>query len=155
MEISETLLAYLDSRDINYDRLSHRHTESSVNSAHAAHIPEEQLAKSVILEDDKGYVMAVVPAHAHVKIGELNRLLNRKMGLATEVELLPLFNDCELGAIPPVGQAYGMETIVDRGLDDCSDVYFESGNHVDLIHIRGDAFRELMKETRHASICMH
>jgi len=155
MEISDTLVGYLDSRGITYDRLSHRYTESSVNAAHAAHIPEEQLAKSVILEDDKGYVMAVVPAHTHVKIGELNRLLNRKMGLATEVELLPLFKDCELGAIPPVGQAYGMETIVDRGLDDCSDVYFESGNHVDLIHIQGDAFRELMKEARHASICMH
>jgi Ala-tRNA(Pro) deacylase len=99
--------------------------------------------------------MAVIPANAHVKIAELNRLLDRKMGLATEVELLPLFSDCELGAIPPIGQAYGIETIVDEGLDGCRDIYFESGNHTDLIHMKGKAFQELMIETRHAPICVH
>lgn len=155
MEISDTLLNYLNARGIAFGKLRHRHTESSINSAHAAHIPEDQLAKSVILEDDQGYVMAVIPANAHVKIAELNRLLDRKMGLATEVELLPLFSDCELGAIPPVGQAYGIETIVDEGLDGCSNVYFESGNHTDLIHMKGKAFQELMMETRHAAICVH
>ena len=155
MEMAKTLEGFLDKNGVEYDILMHRHTDSSINSAHAAHIPEGQLAKPVILEDDQGYLMAVIPADSHVKIREINRLLGRNMGLATENEIPALFTDCEPGAIPPVGQAYGMQTIVDNDLDACSDIYFESGNHEQLIHINGVTFVQLMKVARHASICRH
>lgn len=145
----------LQQSGLDYDTLSHVHTHSSLHTAHAAHIPEEQLAKSVVLEDDLGYVVAVIPANSHVKIRELNKLLNRSMGLTTEANIASLFSDCETGAIPPLGLAYGLQTIVDNDLDECSDVYFESGNHEELVHMRGDAFSQLMKKADYASICRH
>lgn len=153
--MAKTLKDFLDLNGVEYDMLMHRHTDSSINSAHAAHIPEGQVAKPIILEDTQGYIMAVIPADSHVKIGELNKLLGRTMGLATEKEIPALFKDCEPGAIPPVGQAYGMETIVDNDLDVCSDIFLESGNHEQLVHMDGVSFRQLMKNTRHASICRH
>ncbi|HEY9050952.1 MAG TPA: YbaK/EbsC family protein [Gammaproteobacteria bacterium] len=155
MEMANTLIRFLAKNGIAYDRLPHRYSVNSVNTAHSAKIPETEMAKPVILEDDQGYIMAVIPASQHVKIRELNKLLNRNMGLATEAELQHLFKDCDVGAIPPVGHAYGMKTIVDYSLDDCKDVYFEAGNHEELIHVKGDAFRKLMKNTQHAAICMH
>lgn len=155
MNMSDTLEKYLVQHEISYDKLPHRYSVTSMNTALAANIPGNELAKSVVLEDDDGYVMAIIPATRHVKIRELNRLLNRKVGLATENELQELFKDCDLGAIPPIGEAYGMKTIVDYSLDDCPDVYFESGNHEELIHVTADAFRKLMKNTQHATICMH
>lgn len=155
MKMAKTLEGFLDKNGVEYDMLMHRHTDSSINSAQAAHIPEGQLAKPVILEDSQGYLMAVIPANSHVKIREINRLLGRNMGLATENEIPALFTDCEPGAIPPVGQAYGMQTIVDNDLDVCSDIYFESGNHEQLIHLNGVTFRQLMTVARHASICRH
>ena len=144
MDIANTLEKYLVQHDITYDKLPHRYTVTSMNTALVANIPVYELAKSVVLEDDDGYIMAVVPATRHVKIRELNRLLNRKIGLATEAELQELFKDCDLGAIPPVGEAYGMKTIVD-----------EAGNHEELIHVNADEFRKLMQNTQHADICMH
>lgn len=155
MEMSKTLVGFLEKSGLEYDTLSHSHSQTSLNSAHAAHIPEEQLAKPVILEDDLGYVMAVIPANSHVKIRELNKLLKRNMGLATESELPDLFADCELGAIPPVGLAYGVQTIVDNDLDETNDIYFEAGNHEALIHMRGDAFSQLMKNAEYGAICRH
>ncbi len=155
MDIANTLEKYLVQHDISYDKLPHRYTVTSMNTALVANIPVYELAKSVVLEDDDGYIMAVVPATRHVKIRELNRLLNRKIGLATEAELQELFKDCDLGAIPPVGEAYGMKTIVDSSLDNCTDIYFEAGNHEELIHVNADEFRKLMQNTQHADICMH
>lgn len=155
MEMAGTLIKYLAQHGIAYDRLPHRHTDSSINSAHAAHIPDGKLAKPVILEDEAGYVMAVIPADQHIKIARLNRILNRQMGLATEEELGPLFQDCEPGAVPPLGQAYGLETIVDSNLDDCNDIYFEAGNHEELVRVKGTDFRKLMKNNMHATICKH
>ena len=33
--------------------------------------------------------------------------------------------DCEPGAVPPLGAAYGLDVVVDDSLTDHSDVYFE------------------------------
>jgi Ala-tRNA(Pro) deacylase len=153
MSIALTLQKYLAHKGIAYDLLPHRHTDTSLNSATSAHIPADKLAKSVILEDESGYVMAVIPANRHVKIGKLNQVLNRHMGLATEPELQQLFADCDPGAIPPVGEAYGIDTVIDDSFNNCPDVYFEAGDHEDLIHLKGTSFRKLMKHTQHARIC--
>ncbi len=155
MQMATTLVRYLSENRIAYDKMPHRYTFSSLNTVRSTKVPGDNMAKSVILEDDKGYIMAVIPATKHVKIRELNKLLGRNVGLATEAELGQLFKDCDLGAIPPIGPAYGMETIVDYSLDDCADVYFEAGNHEELIHVNGSAFRKLMKNTQHGNICVH
>ena len=155
MDIAPTLVKQLAKYRISYDTIHHSYSNSSLHAAHSANIPVQKMVKTVVLEDDQGYVMALVQADHYVKINELNMLLNRRMGLATETELASLFTDCEPGAIPPIGDAYGMTTVVDKNLDDCNDVYIEAGNHTDLLHISGSAFRQLVEHSRHASICVH
>ncbi len=66
-----------------------------------------------------------------------------------------LFEDCELGAIPPVGKPYGMEMIVDDSLNEQPDVYFEAGDHTSLIHVNAMAFHRLMAEARHGRFSRH
>lgn len=155
MDIAPTLVRQLARHGISYDIIHHHFSDSSLNVAHSAHIPGHKMVKAVILEDEKGYVMALIPASQHVKIRELNMYLNREMGLATEQGVMHLFADCDPGAIPPVGDAYGMEMVVDYDLDDCDDVYIEAGNHTDLLHLSGKSFRKLMADSRHAPICVH
>jgi len=152
MTISTTLKNYLTEQGIDYEVLPHRHTDTTLNAASSAHIPATSVAKSVILEDETGYLMAVIPANHHVKIGQVNKVLGRKLGLATEPEIRSLFADCELGAIPPVGKAFGIDTIVDDRLDECSDIYMEAGDHEDFIHLNGASFRRLMQNAQHARI---
>jgi len=153
MAIGLTLSKYLAENGIAYDLLPHTHTSSSMNSAQSAHISGKNLAKSVILEDEDGYLMAVIPATEHVQFRKINHALNRHLGMATESELESLFSDCELGAIPAVGEAFSMESVVDNSLADCSDIYFEAGNHEELVHMKGSSFRKLMKNSQHATIC--
>lgn len=155
MAMSPTLQKFLTDNAIAYEILPHKKTATSLNSATAAHVPGYKIAKSVILEDEDGYLMAVIPATEHVKIRELNQTLNRNMGLATEMELHHLFMDCDVGAIPPIGIAYGVETVVDDSLMQCNDVYFEAGDHAELIHVKGASFRKMMHDSQHANLCTH
>lgn len=153
MTMAITLRKFLADNGVAYDILSHPYTSSSQSTAMAARVPANRVAKSVVLEDDNGYLMAVVPASARVKIGKLNHAVHRHLGLATEPELDGLFTDCATGAIPPVGQAYGMTTIVDDSFDNIEDIYFEAGDHKDLIHLKGSSFQKLMRNAQHAHIC--
>ena len=152
MTMSVTLKKYLAQQGIAYDIIPHRYTATAMNAATSAHVPSTMVAKSVILEDEDGYVMAVVPANQHVKLAKVNQHLGRRMGLATEPELQSLFSDCELGAIPAIGEAYGIETIVDDSLTSCPDVYIDAGDHEDFVHIKGVSFRKLMQHAEHATI---
>jgi Ala-tRNA(Pro) deacylase len=150
MAIASTVSHYLAEHDVAYDVLTHPHTATSAESAEASHIPGTRLAKSVILEDDQGYLMVVLPSNRQVNLGELHRQMNRNLGLATESELGGLFFDCELGALPAVGPAYGVETVVDDTIAEQPEIYFEAGDHEQLIRVSAETFQALLGEaTQH------
>lgn len=86
----------------------------------------------------------MLPAARKVDLGALHRRLGRKLGLATESELARLFADCEPGAIPPLGDVYGIDSIVDNSLVGEQDIYFESGDHCALVRVSGAEFLRLM-----------
>ena len=155
MSIPVTLQHYLDRCGVKYDVLTHRYSGNSLKTAEEAGVSGENIAKSVILEDDRGYLMAVVPATHHVELGLLGRQLNRHLGLATEKELTQLFSDCDPGAVPLIGQAYGVDVILEDCLSDCSDIFFEAGDHTELIHMRGEDFQALMRGVDHGQFSQH
>ena len=144
MSIASTVSDYLAEHDVAYDVLTHPHTASSGETAEASHVPGNRLAKSVILGDEQGYLMVVLPSNRQVDLGELHRQLNRNLGLATERELGSLFADCETGALPAMGPAYGLETVVDDLLAEQPDIYFEAGDHEQLIHVSAETFQLLL-----------
>jgi Ala-tRNA(Pro) deacylase len=147
MAIAATVSNYLLAQDVEYDVLTHPHTATSGESAEAAHVPGTRLAKSVILEDEQGFLMVVLPSSRQVNMQELHRQLNRNLVLATENELGGLFADCEIGALPPIGSAYGVETVVDDAIAEQPDIFFEAGDHEQLIHVTGETFQTLLGES--------
>ena len=146
MTIAQTVSGYLQSRHVSYDVIAHPYSDSSRKAAETAHVPPEQLAKAVILSDRRGFLMAVVPGDRHVSLEDLWKKLGRRLSLTSENHIAPVFRDCESGAIPPLGPAYGMETIVDDSLVGQSEVYFESGDHRGLIRVGGDEFLALLRD---------
>ena len=144
MSIAASVARHLHRTGVKYELIAHHHTSNSTYSAQAAHVPGEQLAKCVMLEDDRGYVMAVLPATRKVNLAALHRRFERDLELAPESELARLFTDCEPGAIPPLGDAYGIDAIVDDSLVGKPDVYFEAGDHCELVHVSGEDFLRLM-----------
>jgi Ala-tRNA(Pro) deacylase len=144
MAIATSVRSHLTQLGVPYEVIEHPHTSNSTYSAQAAHVSGDRVAKCVMLEDEYGYLMAVLPATRRVDLGALHRRLGRDLGLATESELIELFRDCEPGAVPPLGEAYGVDAIVDNSLVGAADVYFESGDHRALVHVSGSDFVKLM-----------
>ncbi len=144
MSIATSVQNYLAREGVPYGTILHEHTRDSTHTAQAAHIPGDRLAKCVVLSDDHGYLMAVIPSTHKVDLGALHRQFSRNLGLATDRELIELFKDCEPGALPPLGLAYGIDMILDESLADSPDIYFEAGDHRALVHTSGGDFLRLM-----------
>jgi Ala-tRNA(Pro) deacylase len=152
MAIAQTLMTYLQERGIRYDLVEHAHTETAMETAHAAHIPAHQLAKAVVLADDEGYVVSVLPANHSLEIDWVNNELSRNLELASEKELTNLFADCEPGAVPALGEAYGVQVIWDDELQYTADIYIEAGDHEHLIWLDRHDFKKLMSSLPHSII---
>lgn len=149
MAIAKTVVDCLQKHHVPYSVVGHRRSISSKQTAETARVNPEQLAKAVMFEDGRGYVMAVIPSNRHVRVDTLSHKLGRELHLATESHLVPVFRDCDVGAIPPVGPAYGIETIMDDSLVGLPEVYFEAGDHEELIRVEGEEFVSLLGGARH------
>ncbi len=144
-----TLEQYLDSHHVPYEVVLHPRTPTSLKAAEAAEIEAGRLAKGVLLEDDRGYMMAVLPASHHLELRRLQQAVGRKLKMATEDEISHIFKDCDPGAIPPLGPAYGVETVLDDSLSAQADLFLEAGDHERLIHLKTLDFMALMPDARH------
>jgi Ala-tRNA(Pro) deacylase len=150
MPIAHTIERFLDAQGIEYEVIHHPRSVSSSRIAQAAHIPGDRLAKSVLLTSDgSAHLMAVIPSTRRVDLARVGNQIHHLVGLATEQKITEIFGDCDPGAIPALGGAYQLETIVDDSLLREPEVYFEAGDHEALIHLSGETFRQLMANHPH------
>lgn len=155
MSVAPTVSDFLDSHHIDYEVVQHPRSVSAARIAAAAHVPGDRVAKSVLMGDDQGYVIAVVPSTHRVDLSRVHQETHRMLGLAVEKDVAELFRDCDPGAIPPLGAAYGVKTLVDESLINQPDVYFEAGDHEELIHVDRAQFAELMSGAERGIISYH
>jgi Ala-tRNA(Pro) deacylase len=147
MSIAPQLRQFLDRTDADYDIIEHAPTKSSLETATASAIPAEKVAKAVLLDTEDEYVLAVLPSDRKVELSELRSELGHKPRLADEEQLKSIFQDCDAGAVPPVG--YGLTTVIDSSLERQPDVYFEAGDHKSLVHMNWAEFARLARNARH------
>ena len=155
MAMAMSLRDYLNHRGFQYEVLKHPPTGSSLETAEAAHVSGEKLAKCVLTEDYRGYLMVVVPASHQVEFELLDMELDRRLSLASEEELADIFVDCEVGSIPPLGSVYGVEVALDESLANCNEVYFEAGDHTELVRMSGEAFCSLLADAERGRFSFH
>ena len=155
MPIPSRLSNYLEQQGVRYTTAAHPHSRTSAETARMAHVEPHRLAKAVIVEDDEGRVVAaVLPADRSVSLRDLSRLLGREhLRLVDENRIAALFADCDRGAVPALGMAWGIETVVDDQLEAADAVYIEAGDHECLVHMAHDAFHTLMSTARHGQFC--
>jgi Ala-tRNA(Pro) deacylase len=149
MSIAPRIESQLREHGVAFELLPHKTTGSTHESASAAHVPEDHIAKAVMIRDSKGDAMAVIPGDTWLHLIGLNEATGRAFKLDEESELTDLLPDCAPGAVPPLGPAYGIETFLDEALTTLSKVYFEAGDHQNLVQVSGEDFVRLLPGVRH------
>jgi Ala-tRNA(Pro) deacylase len=144
--LSPRLHHFLDERASRYTTLTHDRTITAQQTANAAHIGNRHFAKTVMLKVDGGLAMLVMPAAYRVDLTRLSRALGGpEVELAHEDEFADAFADCEVGAMPPFGNLYGMPVYVDSRMADGQEIAFNAGSHTDLVRMPYSEFERLVQ----------
>ena len=146
MSIPRRIREYLDSQNVDYQWLPHPEAFTAQEVAHSLHVSGKRLAKTVVLDADGQVIMAVLPASHRLSLLDLKGALEvRNLELLPEGELAVLFPDCDLGAIPPFGNLYGMDTWVDRAVAEAEHIIFTAGTHWDAVEMKYANYARLAK----------
>lgn len=148
MTIATRVEAYLKKHGASYELIAHKATGSTHESATAAQVWEDHIAKAVIVRDGAEHAMVVIPGSTWLRLDHLNQETGRAFALDEESDLSALFPDCAAGAVPPLGPAYGLETFLDEGLTTLAEIHFEAGDHQHLITLDGETFVRLLHGAR-------
>jgi Ala-tRNA(Pro) deacylase len=136
----------LDGKGINYVRITHSTAYTAQETAASAHIPGKALAKTVILKTDGKMMMAILPASRKLDLDLLKEAVGaNKVEIANETEFKDMFPECDIGAIPPFGNLYGMAVISERILAENEEIAFNAGSHTELVKLSYKDFLELVK----------
>ncbi len=140
------LKEFLDSQGVKYVTIGHSAAFTAQEIAASAHIPGKELAKTVIVELDGRLAMAVLPASLKIDFDRLQQAAGaKKAGLADEVQFADLFPGCEVGAMPPFGNLYGMEVYVSECLAEDEEIAFNAGSHTELVRLAYADFERLVQ----------
>lgn len=155
MSISATVRHYLETRKTPYELVFHSRSYTSMETAESAHIPGDRLVKSVVVESESSYAIVVLPSTHRIDLESMQKHFGRPFRLAKETEIRALFKDCEVGSIPPFGQMYGVDVLVDDSLRGHDDIYFEAGDHEELVRVSGSDFGKLIGVATHGPFARH
>jgi Ala-tRNA(Pro) deacylase len=137
MTILRRLQDYLDNHHVHYEVLGHHEAYTAPELAHVLHVSGKIFAKVVIVKADDRFLMVVLPSNWRIDFERLTYVLGASyVRLATEDEFTGLFPDCEIGAMPPFGNLYGLEVYVDQSLTEDDEIVFQGGTHVGAVKLR-------------------
>jgi len=144
----EKLKKFLNDNEIRFVCVSHSPAFTAQEIAASAHIPGQELAKTVMVELDGALAMAVLPASHQVDMAALQELAGaQKIDLASEEQFASLFPGCEPGAMPPFGNLYDIPVYAAEALAADEEITFNAGSHTELVRLAFEDFTRLVKPT--------
>jgi len=136
---------YLDNNHIHYTTISHPPAYTAQTIAATAHVSGKDFAKTVVVKLDGKLTMAVLPANYRIDFDRLKKVTGaKKVELATEQEWKEYFPECEVGAMPPLGNLYDMDVFVTESLSEDNVISFNAGTYTELIQMKYQDFENLV-----------
>lgn len=141
---AKKLKQFLEDRGVKYASIEHSPAYTASVVAKSAHISGSDFAKTVIVKIEAEMAMVVLPAHRKIVLSELRELLaSDRVELASEDEFINRFPDCELGAMPPFGNIYGMNVYLEHSLTKYPEIAFNAGTHREVIKMSTNEYLRL------------
>jgi Ala-tRNA(Pro) deacylase len=140
------MIDYLKKNAVPFEVIEHAPAFTAHEVAVASHVPDKDLAKTLIVQTDNKYCMLVMPGDHRLDEKMFYDVMKTKhFHLAQEDDLKPLFPGCELGAMPPFGNLYALPVYIDKSLTNDDEIVFNACSHTKSIRLKMNDYLSLVK----------
>ena len=139
---------YLKEQGVLFEKHQHAPATTAMQLAEAENVPAREVAKPMILKGSRGFVMCVLPASAELDLRRVAEVLgDSSVRLATKEELAWAIRGCELGALPPIGTLFNLETITDTSISSDEYLTMAAGSIHESIRLRRSDWERVARPT--------
>lgn len=139
---------YLKANGVEFTTHEHPPAYTAQEVAAEEHVSGKIMAKTVIAHAGDEHVMCVLPASCKLDMKKVAKALKAKrVRLSDESEMAELFPDVEVGAEPPFGNLYSLQTFVDENLARDEEIVFRAGTHRHAIRMAYADYARLVQPT--------
>lgn len=143
--LSQKMMDYFKMNHVHFEIMNHPRAYSAQRTAEVTHTPGRMVAKPVIFQVDNALKMVVMPADEEIDVMHLMEIFKTKnVRLVSEREFANIFDDCEIGGMPPLGNLYGMDTFVAKDLTKDETIAFNGGDHYELVKMAYKDYEKLV-----------
>jgi HD-like signal output (HDOD) protein/prolyl-tRNA editing enzyme YbaK/EbsC (Cys-tRNA(Pro) deacylase) len=151
MSLSNPVTTYLHRNDVEFKTIEHEPVDSLQQAVLQAGIRPEMVARAVLLGDEQGVLLAVLPLANAINFAQLFELLQRQLEPVERGAAHHVFQGCELGTVPPLAIPFGIQAVIDESLLEQEIVYMEPGSKSVLLRLNGEFFRHLHRYSKHGA----
>lgn len=153
MPIPKKVKDYLDKNKIDYEAIAHKTVYTAYDAAQTLKKELKEIAKNLLIQADKTFVLVVVSADKKIDFGKLKKALGvKKVSLPNEKLMIRVLK-IKPGAISSFGKLHQLETIMDKALVQTQKAVFSAGSFTDSVLMRVKDFIRL-EEAKLADVAM-
>src|SRR5213083_1762741 len=145
MEIPKRLIDCLNDSKVQYELLHHPEAVTAQRLAQAERVKRWHHDKVIMIKAGDEHWVMVLPADHQIDLEKVEKAIGKTVSLDKEQEFMSIFADCGIGAMPPFGNLYGLQTYVDKNLAEQDYIVFEAGTHMDAIKMSYRDYEKIVK----------
>jgi len=141
--INKKVLRYLDDNKVKYQVIAHKTIYTAYDLAQTLKVDLKKIAKTLLVQADRAYVIVIVPAHYRLNLKKLKAALKaKKITIPNEKVMIKVLN-VKTGGITPFGALHKLETIVDKSLLKTNEMIVNAGSFTESLRLKAKDFIKL------------
>ena len=147
MPVPKRLIKFLDSSKIKYEIIKHRTVYTAFDKAATLRVMPKIIGKTLVVKLDKNPALILIPASKNLDKQKLKKIAKIKsIDFIKEAWMKKNLKGIKIGAVPPFGNLWKLQTFVDRGLTQNPKIIVNSGEYTFSIKIKAGDMKKLIPD---------
>ena len=143
--IHDLVVKLLKQNHVHFDPLKHQAVYTSEEAAKIRGTTLKQGARALLLKADDRYILTVTSAANEVDLEKLKSILDAESLELAKAKDVKTQTGCEVGAVPPFGNLFGVQTYADQKVLSNDLLAFNAGSNTDSVKMKAADWQKIVK----------
>lgn len=144
MPVPHSVKLILDKQHVAYSVSDTPECAPTDTVLHDHHLRNMGAARSIILQDNDGRLLALIAADTLLDLNRLNQITGRQLRATTDDDLQKFYSKHQLESIPALPNLAGLPTVIDKSLMDRHSLFLDAGTAEHVLELQQDGFKQMV-----------
>lgn len=146
MAVPKKIINFLEKSKVKYKILEHKTVYTAFDKSQTLKVSPKIVGKTLVLKIGKYLAIALISASKNLDLKKFEKLVDKEVDFASEKLIKNKIKGVKVGAVPPFGNLWGLQTFVDKSLFREKKIILNSGDWNYSIEISTKDLKKLVPD---------